>query len=180
MERQLLRLFEGRVVNVAIPEKIVTIVTQVAKQPDEGSNYDVATAHIRHLSDAKFLEELCALNYNTIIAIEDGQLAGILGYQKHGDVWHSFAYIVLPGFGGKHLATDMARMFLETAYAEGARAAYLWNGDKRQRLSDENRKRMESLYARITGNRMDLHFAILPGTEVGEIIIRPESMAAHA
>lgn len=176
--RQLLQLFEGGVVNDAIPEDILNKVTHIAKKPDEGSNYDVATAHIRHLPNAAFLQALRDLNYNTIVAIEDGVLAGILGYQKHGDVWHSFAYVVADGFGGKHLATDMARMFIETAHAEGARAAYLWNGDKRQRLSEENRKRMESLYARIIGNRMDLPFALYEGGEVGEIIIRPHEMAA--
>ena len=150
------------------------VIAHAAKNPDEGSDFAMATRDIRDLPDNDFLLELDQRGYECIVALRDGKFAGFVGFQKHIDeTWHSFAYHVSPEHQGNGVGKALAKAFLNAGYKAGIRYMRFYGGNVRMKLSDKNAETMAHLYHDVVlGNKLGLQFICEAGHDIGWIKMR--------
>lgn len=158
-------------------ETLQTVVMLAALNPDPGSDFDIATRDIRHLPGTAFLAELKSLKYECIVAEQDGEFMGLVGYQMHIDeTWHSFAYHVQKAHEGKGVGKALARAFLDAGFKAGIRYMRFYGGDARKQLDTKNAETMTHLYENvILGNELGLSFLCERGHDVGWITLKERS-----
>ncbi|MCE9541323.1 GNAT family N-acetyltransferase [Candidatus Kaiserbacteria bacterium] len=149
----------SRLPHCSLRAKIGLAMTQVARSPEAGSEFDTLTQHLRHLPDDELLSMLTGIGYDCVIALEHGRIIGYLAHQRRERETHCFSLCSMQGFGGRGLATRMTEFWLRCAKYRNVERARLWAGDRLGNLRDA--EQMRRIYRRMVENRGNLSFPVV-------------------
>lgn len=143
----------------------------IARNADPNGEFYRETAGIRGLTDSLFLAALDQRNYECILAVLDGQIVGLLGYQRHNGEkmasngslyppgWHLFSWTTFAGFERRQIATDLLRHFFIALEEEAvSKVARLSAGDRARALTDDNAKAAARLLEKAAKDELGLPF----------------------
>ncbi len=164
--------------------KIQGTLAHIARQADPSGEFFRATADIRRLRDKEFLEKLRERNYECLVAVDNGQIVGLLGYQRHDGSdkeagWHLFAWNSF--IENQGIATQLEKLFLEMLWKEApVKRARLSAGDRAFALEAGNAGKAKRLLEKAVNDELNLPFLVRPyGEKYGwiELIERETAVA---
>lgn len=151
--------------------KVRGALALIGRNADPNGEFYRETAGIRGLTDNLFLAALEQRDYECILAVLNGQIVGLLGYQRHDGTkeasngirykpgWHLFSWTTFPGFERRGIATDLLKHFFSALQEEAVvKEARLSAGDRAHALTDDNAKAAARLLEKAANDELGLPF----------------------